>query len=590
MLSSKISKPIIMSAFLASLLTGCGPTYSGPPSDKAITPEPSSRQVMQEQASQSQAPVPPASRVPAFGTEAPPESREVKLDAADIEFVRHRLDEYGKKFEYWLEFSEMAQEEKLAEEVTALEPECMQKLERILSGYSLLLEKMQKNDTIPLDQLAAVDPKKIQQLDIAFLESRCGELLAMDIPAQHEVVPEPKPKLSFDAAQKVIAAKVEQGRYQEALSAYGQLALDFPDQKPFLATRLNYGLALQYNGQVEAAARHFTDLLESGELSIDPIRLQREIADLLLASGNVAAAESYYDKVIQGYGSIGAEKTWAEEQLAFLASVDPGSAGMAAYVKLLREFQTYDYRIDAPRLNEAIQDFAVQYAGTPFAVSALRLKTFAPEQMRSWFERQLIKIDYLVSEKRFTEAIDILKSMTRYYFPADLQAILQKTYYEVAQAEIEAREVQRRMQEIEFTKQWETATNLLESQRYDPAISAFEALMGTEYEEQAKIKITEASNLAASQMRKEAASLFVRAGKTMDPEQKKVLLLASHRLLTEIPTKYPQTDLLDKVEQNIAILEMQIMRFDPALLEELQQGNPAPLPFDPPAPDTRQLQ
>jgi phage terminase large subunit GpA-like protein len=142
------------------------------------------------------------------------------------------------------------------------------------------------------------------------------------------------------------------------------------------------------------------------------------------------------------------------------------------------------------------------------------------------------------------------------------------------------------IQEVKLTEQWAAATKLLDSQRYDSAISAFTALMDTEYELQAKMKITEAANQAAGKMRKEAASLFVRAGRTPDPEQKKELLMASHRILTEILDKYPQTDLLDKVHQNIAILEGQIQRFDPTLLEELQQENSA----EPSGPFTRQLQ
>jgi tetratricopeptide (TPR) repeat protein len=593
-------KLIIVSTCVAFLLNGCGATHSGTPAGRAETPIPATQQVPQEPASQAPSPEQTGQTVKAsaqtsFGDpDSDPEkstvSRKVLLDYADIEFVQLRLDEYESKFEYWLEISEMTQEGDLAEELAALEKECILKLERILSGYALLLERMRQDNTVPLDSIATVDPKKIQQLDIAFLESRCGELLAMDIPAQDEFIPESEQKLSFDAAQKVIASGMEQGNYQEVLLAYGRLARDFPAQKPFLSTRLNYGLALQYTGQVEAAARHLKKLLESDDLSIEPFSLQREIADLLLASGDVAAAESYYDSVLLRHESIWAEKLWAEEQLAFLRSVEPESEDMIAYVKLLRKFQMYDYKIDALRLNEAINAFAAQYTGSPFAVSALRLKTFALAQLKAWFDSQLDIISSLVAEKKFPEATGILKNMTRYYLPAELQALLQKTYYEVAQAEIQEIETQRRIQEMELTEQWDAAINLLDSQRFDIAISAFTALMGTEYEEKAKIKITEAANRAASQMRKEAASLFIKAGQTPDPDQKKILLLASHSLLTEILTKYPQTDLLEKVQQNITILEVQIKRFDPALLEELQQENPAGLPPGPSATPTGQLQ
>ena len=600
MLTFNTFKIIIVSTSLAFLLNGCGATHSGTSSDRVKAPTPSSQHVEHKplpqpsSSKQTEQKIEESSqgspRVPIFRRKEPAEAKKVNVDYADIEFVQLRLNAYENKFGHWLDVSEMYQESLLAEELTELETECMQNLEHILTGYSLLLERMQQSDTVSIDKIATVDPKEMQQSDIAFLESRCSELLALDITDQYEFITEAEPELSFYAAQEVIASHVAQGNYQEVFFAYERLSQAFPDQKPSLSTQLSYGLALQYTGQVEAAASHFKEMLESGDLSIEPLSLQREIADLLLASGNVAAAESYYDSIILAHESIGAEKSWAEEQLAFLRSVDPESEDMIAYMKLLREFQMYDYKIYASKLNEATDAFAAEYAGSPAAVSGLRLKTFAVNQLKSWFGSQLIKIDSLVADKKFTEATDILKSMTRYYLPAEMQAIVQKTYYEVGQAEIQEIETQRYIQEMELTEQWDAAVNLLDSQRYDIAISAFEALIGTEYEEGAKVKITEAANQAASQMRKEAASLFIRAGKTPDFEQKKELLLASHRLLTEILAKYPQTDLLDKVHQNISILEVQIKRFDPALLEELQQETPAELPADPPGPYTRQLQ
>ncbi len=514
-----------------------------------------------------------SSQAPIFSPREPAYPRKIVIDINDIEFVEQRLSEYETKFEQWLVVTEMDHGDQIVEELESLAPECIQKLERILTGYSLLLERMEQSDTVSPDRLATVDPKKMQQFDIDFLESRCNDLLSMAASESLEFKPEEPEKISFADAQQAIISHVENGNYQEAIFAYSDLARDFPHQEPSLVTRISYGTALQYTGQVEAAARHFTYMLESGELSVEPLSLQREIADLLLASGNIAAAESHYDALIMTHESIGAEKIWAEEQLAFLRSADTSSEDMIAYMKLMRDFQMYDYRVHAPELNEKVRVFATEYAGSPIAVSALRLKTFAAEQLKAWFGRQLVKIDALVAEKNFTAASDILKNMSRYYLPAELQAVVQKTYYEVAQAEIQEMETQRRIQEMELNEQWDAAVNLMDSQRYDLAISAFEALIGTEYEDKAKMKIVETANQAASQMRKEAASLFVRAGRTSDLEQKKELLLASHRLLTDILVKFPQTELLDKVQQNISILEVQIQRFDPALMEELHQQN-----------------
>ncbi|UCD65993.1 MAG: hypothetical protein JSW69_08300 [Deltaproteobacteria bacterium] len=600
MLTFNTCKIFIVSISLVFLLYGCGATHSDTSSRREKSDLPQSQEMEQKPlpgtstSKQAEQKVDESSqttsRVSIFGRKKPAESSKLKVKYSDINFVQLRLNAYENKFEHWLKISEKYNEGTLATKLAAYETECVQNLERILTGYSLLLDRMQQSETVSVDRIATVDPKEMQQLDIAFLESRCSELLSLDIADQYEFMPETEPEITFDVAQEAIASHMEQGNYLEVLYAYERLSLAFPDQKPSLSTQLNYGLTLQYTGQTEAAARHFKGMLESGELSIEPLSLQREIADLFLASGNVAAAESYYESIILAHESIGVEKSWAEEQLAFLRSVDSESDEMAAYIKLLREFHMYDYRIYSTELNEAINAFATEYAGSPVAVSGLRLKTFAADQLKLWFGRQLVHIDSLVADKKFTEATEMLKRMSRYYLPAELQAVLQKTFYEVSQAEIREIETQRHIQEMELTEQWDTAVNLLDSQQYDNAILAFEALVGTEYEERAKMKIVETANQAASQMRKEAASLFIKAGRTPDFEKKKELLLASHRLLTEILDKYPQTDLLDKVNQNKVILEEQIMKIDPALLEVLREENAEEQPDDSSGPFSRKLQ
>lgn len=592
MLTFNTFRTVLAAAILVFMLGGCSTVqpytspdrHDGPtPGDKIPAPPEniSKSQPMQPAGSQIDDSLRLSSQPPDFKAPEPSISEEVRFSDADIEFIQQRLQEYENKFEHWLEISEMVQDTSLAQELTALETECVQKLETLLTGYNLLLNRMEMSAAISFDEQESVDPKEMQQLDIAFLESRCSELLATDISEKFVLIPETEPELSFAEAQDAIASLLEQGKYQEALFAYNRLAQDFPDQLPSLSTMYNYGLALQYTGQVEAAARLYKNMLASGELSIEPLSLQREIADLLLASGEITAAESSYDSILLTRESIDAEKRWAEEQLAFLRSVDPDSDEIIGYLKLLREFLTYDYRIFTPRLNEAAKNFAVEHAGSPTAVSAIRLRNFAADQVRLWFGRQMAKVDTLVAEKQFAAATDILKNMSRYYLPAELQAVLQKTFYEVAQSEIQENEMQQRIKQLELTEQWDAAVNLLDSQRYDIAISAFEALFGTEYEDKAKSKIQEAANQAAGQMRKEAASLFIRAGKTPDIEQKKQILVASYMLLNEIQTKYPQTDLLDKVQQNIAILEEQIERIDPELLQELQLKESPEMSADP---------
>ncbi|NIR92556.1 MAG: hypothetical protein GWO08_02465, partial [Gammaproteobacteria bacterium] len=111
-------------------------------------------------------------------------------------------------------------------------------------------------------------------------------------------------------------------------------------------------------------------MLDSGDLAIEPLSIKREIGDLLLASDNAAAAEFYYESMILEHQSISSEEIWAQEQLTFLRSFDPGSEDMVAYMKILREFQTHDYKMHAPRLNELADNFAREHAGSPVAMNA----------------------------------------------------------------------------------------------------------------------------------------------------------------------------------------------------------------------------
>ena len=615
---------IIVSALLASLLGGCATTppqrtsvtqqdHVSPPQEpetkqEVLPPSPQGdKSTAVEELRQEQQTLPPSLEIDGASPEEPSlipplppdtrtpelaESEELQTAYADMEFVQQRIYEYQYKYEQWLEALAAGEQEEPLQETSLRQAECFQTLERILAGYRLLLEEMQANETIPGGETPTPTPSRIQQLDIAFLESSCSELLGMETqPVEEDRTAAEEPELSFAAAQKSITTDIELGNYQDALASYAILSQDFPGQKPSLATELNYGRALQYTGQLEAAAAHFNKMLSSDDLSINILSLQLEIANLYLASGDIPAAESHYESLLQAHKSVEGEKSWAMEQLAFMRSTAPESEDMNAYLQLLQEFQTHDYRIHAAELNKKAEQFAANHVGRPVSERGLRLKSFTLAQLQAWFGRELLRIDALVMEKKFAEASGILKNMTNYSLPAELQAVVQKTYYDIAQAELQETETQRRNKEVELTEQWDDAVHLLDSQQFDAAILAFEAFADTEYKELAQLKIIEAANLAAGQMRKDAASLFIRAGKTSDLGKKRELLVASYGMLNEILVNYPQTDLLDKVNQNITILEEQIRKFDPALLEELQKDSSSlETPEQTPSSMTRKLQ
>jgi hypothetical protein len=492
----------------------------------------------------------------------------IPVNQQDIDFVEQRLMAYEKKFQQWLETTDLIM---LGDDGTVPlhdEQDCEQQFERILSGYSLLLERMLHEKSVPVNKIDTVTPARMQQLDIAFLESKCAEQLKHEDLFGFDPMSETGETVSFSQKEEQITAHLEKEEYQQAITAFMELQQLYPSREPDFMTQFQYGLALQHTGQVEAAARHYTKLLTMTGQTVGPANLQRQIADLQLSTGDLATAISSYENLLQTKNSYAIEKKWAEEQLAFLKNADKDSEEMAAYLELLREFMINDYKIYGADLNEKLYTFALDFAGKPIADHAMRLKSFSENQLRFWFGDQLTKVDRLVADQKFQKAMELLDQLSGYFLTLELQAVLQRTYNEVTLAEELATRDQRRLEEMALAEQWDSAVNILDSRRYDEAILAFEAFQETEYAEQAQAKIREAANLAAGQMRKEAATLFIKAGKTSDIERKKELLLESHQLLNNILVKYPDTDLLDKVTQNLAVLEEQIRRVDPALLED----------------------
>ena len=59
-------------------------------------------------------------------------------------------------------------------------------------------------------------------------------------------------------------------------------------------------------------------------------------------------------------------------------------------------------------------------------------------------------------------------------------------------------------------------------------------------------------------MRRKAAGLFLKARNTSDPVAKKQFLMQSRDLLRQAIEEYPQADIIDKIKQNLQVLEEQI--------------------------------
>ena len=172
--------------------------------------------------------------------------QEISVNHEDIKFVEQRLLAYEKKFQQWIEASGKITAREAASLDLPDDEDCVPQFERIMVGYSLLMERMLHNKTVPVDKYDTVDPTPMQQLDIAFLESRCAELLGHDTMFADDFLSETEEVLSFDQREEQITVHLEKEEYQQAIIAYLGLLQLFPNRKPDFTTLFQYSLALQH--------------------------------------------------------------------------------------------------------------------------------------------------------------------------------------------------------------------------------------------------------------------------------------------------------------------------------------------------------
>ncbi|MEJ2690008.1 MAG: hypothetical protein P8130_08665, partial [Deltaproteobacteria bacterium] len=97
-----------------------------------------------------------------------------------------------------------------------------------------------------------------------------------------------------------------------------------------------------------------------------------------------------------------------------------------------------------------------------------------------------------------------------------------------------------------------------DQRKYDEVIKTCAALAGTKYEQQATELAAKAVEQAAVDLRKQAASLYLKARRERDVDLRNSYLQDSLALLQEVESKYPQATIIAKVKRNIAVLEKEI--------------------------------
>jgi tetratricopeptide (TPR) repeat protein len=486
-----------------------------------------------------------------------------------VSFVDRRMMFYADKLSNWealaLELDELDQGDRMPTRWNG----CLASIEEMFRGYSVLMEALLAQDQPAVnEEKMAVDPWSVYQKEIDFLEEGCDQVFEVGaslVGNRANRLPDTESKDD----EAVVVRYVDEGRYEDAIEMFAKLMEAQPGRTVDAHTGKMYGIALLRTGRFEIATEVLAGALENMRPSYEKRELRRLVADLQLASGNLALARAHYRKLADFESTKGGDR-WVADQLALLGEVDAHTREFPLYLEVLKGYLSFDGRHihkDMPRL---VERMAEDFRESPWTDQARQMLVRLEDSVREWAAGRLDEVDLLMANNNYAEAKAVLEKLLYDDLPAPVHGMVQRAMDNLLQVEMKSRARQEAVAEQTLSEQWDQAVWLLDSKKYDEAIDTFKNLLNTEYDVPARVNIRKAAEAASVEMRHRSATIFVKARKETDESRKREFFRESWQLLNEIIVKYPEVGLIDKVRQNLEIIEKHIEVFDPRMLDELK--------------------
>lgn len=523
---------------------------------------------------------------PVAGVETIVEAREV-VTLPDLAHLDKRIGVYEQKLAERIAISDRIGFLDLDDGQPGEWSECAVRLDGIVSAYSRLRQRILDRGYQQVELgIENEDLWEVFQLDIEYLESGCDAVLDEGPPAS--LLLENFKAESLEHAETVVHQYAEKGASEEVVRAFNNLKETFPDRKPTSSLKQKYGLALLRTGRVNESAAVLLETLRdlqksdtqsvfsggicgpvanfSGVEDVAPLSFKRLVADLLFIGGRIEEARSIYQELQDCRESCREHDLWVSGNLSLIESGKQRQEELVIFRSVLKIYFSFEGRHVPPEMNRLVKKLEYISPESEFARGAGLLLNKVEEQVRVWVVSQLEIVDGLVGWKEYLKARAILDMLLDSEIHGDMRDIVEKTLDDVVFAEAGDRESRRQLMDQALSSRWDEAVSLLDLRKYDEAIQVFSLLVETDYHEKAMVKIKKASDLAAAELRRTAATLFVKARKTDEANRKAELFLESRQLLLKILEQYPRTNIISKVRQNLEALESQILKIDPSIL------------------------
>lgn len=466
-------------------------------------------------------------------------------------FYTARLKSYNAKFSQWQDLQSTInaldnEVEKQAEWLV-----CLQKIEEISRGYDGIVNGVSGEN----------EPQfSIWQDDISFLESDCDTVYSVNVASASEQLDHYK-ALSSAQVEQVILHYADQHDYQRIISIYQNMLVD-TDQEVDPGLREIYGNALLHTGRLGDAVKILLDVAETRE-GVQSWHLRLQIAEMLVALNDIEHARSQYLKVAEIFGAWREQEQIVESKLALLDASDRDEKALHLYSQALYSWMTGSGKEIPEVLEKNIKVLEMNYGGTIYADEGYKLMVQAEKSVQSFVIRELDEAIKLATENKFIKAHALIDSLQTLRIPEDTRKIIKVVADDVKEAEAEERILQKRLKEEAVDAKWDQAVLFFDQKEYDKAIELFRELVNTSYHKKAIKKMNEAVEIAAVEMRKQAALLFSRSRRIRDKEQQLALLYESQEILQEIIRRYPEAEVIKKVSINLEVIEKQILELNP---------------------------
>ena len=348
------------------------------------------------------------------------------------------------------------------------------------------------------------------------------------------------------------------GDYTEVISLYNRNWGAAGEAAP--STTWQYGQALLKNYQTDEAQRALSGLDAQLERrgGGDPLAADvlRALGDIAFGAGRFDEAQRYYSREVNLPGSR--SDAWSQRQLAALRDQSSATSyELSDYAALIRAWLAYVPGRDGSLPAEQAERFLQSYPASRLVANVNEIHRMARDQAEEWNRRSGGQAP--ASDRPGGNDNNLPPPTIEY--PPETQPPASSGEYvgrpgqpsALAAAPLSAEQVAAR--EYALREQYERGRNQVASGRFDEAIQTFGALRGSSLDAEAREGLNDAAARAGESNRQRAAELYVQANQTADPEIRRRLLIQSRDLLRDIPRKYPQAGLDDKVAGNLATVE-----------------------------------